>query len=870
MSDSTEDLKNIDSYGVWVKRPPQDAEGITEDAAVEPTINAEEVSIEEPVIPEDLSFDTLTDNDSTLSDEEVSSIKSDISEPETKSDSADDFFKDELPDFSNIGTTENAKTETEDSGESEISLDDFIGAEGFDDPNKAFEPKTETTEKTEEKPAEPAAQEESVDASSFEDGELSLDDFMDGGFSDSGSSAPAGNSGSDEISLDDFFDDDTSSTKEDDVSNDEPLDIDLSFTENPDDKVPTEETDISADDEDSNAFAEDDMFDNISAEQAENNTKPSENSAGQDLDATTEEVSLDDFGIDENSDDATAVAAGASVNSQADSEEVDLSDFGIDSEAGETPVKQDVHASKKKVVDYDIAITDDDSVQEAPKTEEVVTTEPKETSEEDKNSVKVDSSMLDMIMQELSGLKNQINSLRDEFQTIKESKNEIQPEQKVEKPAEETQEIPEAAIPSEKSEQESTGFFDGNDNDETIALSGDELSNIMNTADITESTEETPEQGSGEIPEEIPENSVPETAEEISESAEENSDEPQVETEKPADFVKNEEISIPEETIENIENIEPEEELSEPETIPEETENSEQPAAETEKPAENAENFNDESPFGTIDETNSLEEEPDSGLSMNSDEEKLEEPNLDEINMKNMEEEISIPKVDDLADDVDTPLDDILVESSNSDLINSVDEKEVPAPEMPETTEETESVEPAEEIAKPEEIPSAKTEISEESANSSEETHSSDEENKIYEDFIAEDPKVSESISAENINYLNEDKSDSDDVEKTEEIEEAEAIPEAEPEIAPESEEPELAETIEPEETDSTEEIPSTTEADTNNKQLPDDLKNDVKSVLLYMDQLLENLPEDKIMEFAKSEQFTTYKKLFSELGLAK
>jgi uncharacterized protein TP_0179 len=35
------------------------------------------------------------------------------------------------------------------------------------------------------------------------------------------------------------------------------------------------------------------------------------------------------------------------------------------------------------------------------------------------------------------------------------------------------------------------------------------------------------------------------------------------------------------------------------------------------------------------------------------------------------------------------------------------------------------------------------------------------------------------------------------------------------------------------------------------------------------MDQLLENLPEEKIMEFAKSEQFITYKKLFTELGLA-
>ena len=46
------------------------------------------------------------------------------------------------------------------------------------------------------------------------------------------------------------------------------------------------------------------------------------------------------------------------------------------------------------------------------------------------------------------------------------------------------------------------------------------------------------------------------------------------------------------------------------------------------------------------------------------------------------------------------------------------------------------------------------------------------------------------------------------------------------------------------------------------------ELKKDIKSVLLYMDQLLENLPEDKIVEFAKSEEFITYKKLFNELGL--
>ena len=46
-------------------------------------------------------------------------------------------------------------------------------------------------------------------------------------------------------------------------------------------------------------------------------------------------------------------------------------------------------------------------------------------------------------------------------------------------------------------------------------------------------------------------------------------------------------------------------------------------------------------------------------------------------------------------------------------------------------------------------------------------------------------------------------------------------------------------------------------------------MKEEIKSVLSYMDQLLENLPEEKITEFAQSEQFELYKKLFTELGLA-
>ncbi len=49
---------------------------------------------------------------------------------------------------------------------------------------------------------------------------------------------------------------------------------------------------------------------------------------------------------------------------------------------------------------------------------------------------------------------------------------------------------------------------------------------------------------------------------------------------------------------------------------------------------------------------------------------------------------------------------------------------------------------------------------------------------------------------------------------------------------------------------------------------LSSDIKSEIKAVLTYMDSLLENLPEEKIEEFAQSEHFATYQKLFEELGL--
>ena len=55
----------------------------------------------------------------------------------------------------------------------------------------------------------------------------------------------------------------------------------------------------------------------------------------------------------------------------------------------------------------------------------------------------------------------------------------------------------------------------------------------------------------------------------------------------------------------------------------------------------------------------------------------------------------------------------------------------------------------------------------------------------------------------------------------------------------------------------------------TDTAHIPDSFKKELKTVLTYMDKLLEALPDDKIAEFARSEQFEIYKKLFKDLDIS-
>ena len=760
MSNSTDDTKELDSYGVWVKRAPQDASEEALDLDLPDFSDFQETADQTGIIEEQNDNEVpVADQDSSVTDEN-----------------------------------------------GEISIDDFV-TDGFTDPNEAYAPSSPNPPEQDgelslddfmeggfEAPSEGSTDSESASESD----EVSLDDFLDGDFSDD-----AGASSSDEISIDDFLDDDSVSSakqKEDDITNDEPLDIDVDFTESEEDAVPTTEITEENESENEESFADDDdMFDSI--EMIETASEPEAETPVTESNIELEDVSLDDFNLEE-SDDATAAALGASINSSVPSgeETVSLDSFGIDGSSEENAAGAG-SSRKQQTVDYELAITEEDNVQAAPVIDEIKSDSVTQNKEETTETT-VNNELLEKIVSDLSGLKDEINALKNDLAELKEKNtldNISSGQNDGEQPAESEIELPVQSEPAE----EPGGFFNSDEEDDTIALSGDELSNIVSNADFTEETAE------------------PDT--QYDESTEETVTEEQPEQELPEDF---------------------------------------------------SADFSNDTPFGGIEDTVIPDEEPDSGLSMDINEEILEEPNLDDIETNaDIPEEIEIPKVDDIAEtqNEEPDLDDILVESSSTDFMDSVTDStnmqpdiEITEPVEPELAEEEAAItkEEADDITseysadttentEPVLDEDAALELPEESSSDAENTaeESTDDifnetaiedaqhtQDAMMNDIMNEAPSVDNALSEENVDYLSKDNTVLSDDEA--------AVAESEPEPSAETEQ-------------------------TDTSDLPSDIKEDVKSVLLYMDQLLENLPEDKIMEFAKSEQFTTYKKLFNELGLS-
>ena len=799
MNDST-DTKDIDSYGVWVKRPPQDSpdkeKSLDElldtgdfdsistfpdfsepDAQADTKIDDKADDFSNAASDDSLDFDTTLTVDELSNISDTTGIAEDEPTVDTSADSlvADDFF----PDFDDSGTSGEDKTtevSADSFGDEDISLDDFM-TEDSTDPNPPAAPETP----------------DSGTSTADDDGEISLDDFLDDAS---------------------FGGDD--SQKEDDVSNDAPLDIDLNFNESPSEQVevedaPEEDDDIEIKDEEF-----DDMFDKISS-------SGQDNSGLSDSAANSEEVSLDDFNTDSN-------VGNAEKDSNA-SEDVDLSAFGIDSDADETHVTSNVQESKKvEVVDYDLSISDDAETTAAPKVAIVQDSSPEPVNKEETENVS--TQLLKQIVADLSGLKSEINTLKSEFEELKSRDfSETQSRSKNTEP--DVIEVPE--------EEENTGFFSGRDEDETIALSGDELNNIMQTADFSDDELAMPE-SSDEVVEDSPEESgsqtdsfdIPEESavqEKTEDSFTDFTDTAEADTENSSsveDLSKTQPAQQTEETVINEDKTldgadtltqgTTEESFSEPATI-------EEPDV-----VDESEHFTDDEPFSAITEDEIVipEEEHDSGLSLDVESETLEEPDLNDIDTMNIPQEISIPKVDDVGETEETSdetkVDDILVESSSTDLMNSVKESTL------ESTAE-DIVEPVEETSVSEEVKNIEDDDDKTEEDPAVTTNGSSD--PLFDEIMAEEPSISETLSKESVDYL------------------------AEEEIVKDN-----PQTQENPSEESNEETPESTD-------IPSDLKSDIKSVLLYMDQLLENLPEEKIMEFAKSEQFVTYKKLFAELGLS-
>ena len=905
MSKSDDNTNELESYGVWVKNTAENDNTELTPADTSDELNLDDGGLDLPDFddsdfsdmfkedPQDAVANGLDDfgseDDTTLSTDELANITGgvDVEEVEAPQESGDDDalnFDDIAPTETNI---EEPDADAEISTESdEINFDDIISdSETSEETETSVDTSdfdTEITDETEtavdtsdfdtEIPTEEVtdfnteisteAATDSSDEISTEDEEISLDDFMDEGFSDesvasgnngfepgAGPSVAAASSETEELSLDDFMDGDSfdsapeAAKPEETIEDETPLDMDISFDDSAD-TVETEDNlslDISADDDD------DTDYDTEETESVE-----------------TEEVSMDDFGSSFTAEETSTPSADSS-SENINTEDVDLSDFGIDANAEETPIVQDVEEAKnkEKVVDYDLSVGDENTAtapvvneikSDVEEAEEVA--EPAAPVAENENKTAVDNSLLQQIVSELSNLKDEMNKLKTNLEEIKHEPAAAAVAAGVAAGAAAAAISNDVEIP-EETEEDKGGFFSGDDEDDTIALSFDELDNIMNTADFSDTVEA--DENANDSSEESVEIPVEESASEETNAEEPITDEPVIE-----ESVITEDEPIIEENQVEIEADEPVdepaiEEIVAQDTVPLEEENIDDDTIIEESIISSEPEITDTSVISdstetelenaiSSDEATNIEDidlnEDQNNDSFDFSNEKLEEPEIDEFipdgndelfEEESLPDEISIPKEEDL-----------LVESTSSDFMDSVkettDEEQVSA----EITSE-ENIDEME-IDLPEESEEEITSVTDDDIPTVDKVLSDESEPEVEVETEAE-PEIEESFTSVD-NFAEETAIEEPVVETPAETTYAEVD--------------NLDNTL----SDSNLAYLDKTDAETESTATTD-LKQDIKSVLLYMDQLLENLPEEKIVEFAKSDEFVTYKKLFSELGLS-
>ena len=875
------DSKDLDKYGVWVKNSPKDIKGedieMPENAIDDIDLPSDDDmfnDIEFPMTAEDLPKEGTAKEDAKAQEQtEISDLDIDIDIPEASEEAPDvedensdtTLSPDELMNITGgmegaedenadttlspdelMNITENQEIPTE-----EAAPDDGLDEFNIDDLDITKEPSAE--EPAPEAAAESATEEISLD--DIPDGEVDLDDFM----SDSPSSAPSsadstpdgdvdlsafmdGDDG--EVDLGAFMDDagpSKSEPKPEEIQDEKSLDIDVSFDDSAA-EIATEDNTVEAD----------------------------ESPAAKEAAPKADDAMFAEF------DEGAAIKKAPSAAPAGDTEEIDLSDFGFDdddSNIGMTNGPDSAAAPEKEVVNYDMKVSaDDDS--KTPSVQDVLSGNVDSAAESDEESAAAESSadsaaaaspeisqkgqeILSQIMSELSSLKDEIRNLKTDFADLKDRPS----------PAAGTASIPAAETTEVK--EDDTGFFGADDGDDTIALSGNELTNILSSAEFS-----TEDAGESEEPEEsafIVDN--------------ENMEEPTIDTTEitPEDLagttdefgeenVLPEEISVPKiddditvessnsdlmDSVVNTDEIQEEPIVEEPlveEPLVEETLNGE---------------AIDEIMQDDLSIADSLDEEKIDYMKQDVEDDSI--VNVDDIVKENVslqsgEDDVSIS----VGDDINAAFDE--ADATESEIADTaLAEKDAYENSVSDIMKENISLQEDEDNVSVSVGDDINTAFEEADQTESAITDSALAEKDAYENSKSMEEEFSLDIGNENEEPVPEtldesllrDSSESESAIDETAIDESIFDDEGESSVDISAEE-----TVA--ETSAAASAAEKTAADQSEKTvITKDLKSEIVSVLSYMDQLLENLPEEKITEFAKSEHFVTYKKLFDELGLS-
>lgn|GEM_PF-1094664 len=529
--------------------------------------------------------------------------------------------------------------------------------------------------------------------------------------------------------------------------------------------------------------------------------------------------------------------------------------------------------------------------------------EPETTGEGNMDNAIDNNELLTQIVDDLKEVKNEISNLKSEFEEFKRNGAGSESEEVIEPVVE--------PIPNDGDK----GFFGDEDDDDTIALSGDELTNILSSAEMTS------ENSDGEQELEAPSSSADaresvQTEEDILGSAESMPEVPndynQEDTGSDVDF-GNESLEEPnldeveigasaEEESDASEESDAEEEIEVPKVddILVESSNSDfienaitgdVPAPAEESEGEFTESQDFEEPLVGEEELKAEAEEQSERLAAelseadddNSEDEDSSDttPEMDQIlatiHQENMEKDKIHPEVyseseeseespleEPVAPQVNEPEKELDIEALKTEALEEFDEPEVV---------ENDDIE-NESSVEVEYVPATGGD-----------PFANEEKPELTEDNIEflkedEDEKIEPGISEEPVTKVfngweNPDNTD-EAISEEEAVAESAGATEVAEEPALEASEPDVADEVPGASglsaaalASSGNDTSSSEETDAPAEAIPEELKEEIKTVLSYMDQLLENLPEEKIEEFARSEQFSTYKKLFKELGLS-